>query len=566
VITNLSIRNLALIDRMTVDFSAGFSVITGETGAGKSVLLGAIGQLLGERAGADIIRDGEDKAIVEGRFDISALDETASFLARKHLQGDGRRLTIRKEIYAGGKSKCYINSQPVNLSILKELGTFLVDIHGQHDHQSLFQPDYQRHALDLFAGLSADVRAFTDLYHVYRRKRKRLDDLNLDEKERLQKIDLLTFAVNEITDAALADNEDSELERELTLLSNYEKIYSAVGRAVADLKDGEPSAYRKLDDSVRALEEVRDFDNSYAEVHSRLETLLFSLEDIVPALRETLDGVEFSPERLDEIQARLNEIGKLKRKYGDTIAEINAYAERSQRELDSVSQSDDEKKQLSEELDSLRGELSGQAHSLTEKRQTAARKLEARIKEELSYLQMEKTKFIISIEQEYDEHGFIKSGDTPVHLTPYGIDSVEFLMSTNLGEPTKPLRKIASGGEISRIMLAVKTVLNREDDIPTLIFDEIDTGVGGRVAELIGNKLDELGRTKQVFCITHQHQLAACARSHFYVNKQIINERTFSRMKRLNREERTDELARMLGGADITELTRQHARELLEKR
>ncbi len=563
MLLELNIRNFALIDKLTITFRSGFSALTGETGAGKSVIIGALGQVLGERSGPDLIRDGEDRALVEARFDISNLTELQEVLQELNISAQDGTLTVRKEVFADGKSRCYINHNHVNQSALKRVGDYLVDIHGQHDHQSLFKSDYQRDILDTFAGLLDERHAFSKMYREYQDTIGRLQDLNLDEREKQRRADMLDFALKEIDEAGLQPNEDVRLEQEISILSNYEKIHNAVGLTLENLKESENSTQNTLEKALTALGDVKDVDPFFVDICASLETALFTLEDAVPNLRSYLENTEYDAGRLDELQSRLYTITRLQKKYGTTIPEILAYRDRAALELDSISQSDTQKQVLEQKCEVLKIELQKKANALSTKRKAAARDLEQRIKKELAFLSMDKTKFIISVEHDFDESSFMTVDDVTIKLDRYGIDVIEYLISTNPGEPTKPLRRIASGGELSRIMLSIKTVLNQADIVPLLIFDEIDIGIGGRIADLLGTKLKELSHNKQVLCITHQHQIAAKAATHYLVRKAVQNDRTFTHILPLSGEKRVREVARMMGGTSITETTLEHARELL---
>ncbi|MFZ5966278.1 MAG: DNA repair protein RecN [Bacillota bacterium] len=562
MLLSLYIENFALIDKLSVNFDHGLNVLTGETGAGKSILIDAVSIALGERADKSYIRSGCDKSTIQLVF------ESCDAILKKTLDengiqlDDGNLIIMTREIYINGRNICRINDKVVTVSLLKQVSQFLIDIHGQHEHQSLLYADTHLELLDVFGDQQIITlrKSVEKEYHELRKYNTLLSELCGNELERERTIDLLKFQLEEIDQCKLKVNEEDQLIYELNLLSNSENIYSVMSKAYEMSYGGEnryPTILDQLSQIVKELDGIKDFDEKITNIHSIFQESLFKLEDVSRDVRKYRDSIEFDPAQLEQIEKRLEIIHGLKRKYGKTVQDILAYRNKIHEELETLINSEaliqSYKDKISEKEESLRL-LSGQ---LSSERKKSAIILKNKIKDELDSLNMGKVTFEIHIHPNYDKNEkYIYSSK--------GIDKVEFLISTNLGEPVKPIHKIASGGEMSRIMLAFKTILAKTDNIPTLIFDEIDTGISGRTANVVGEKLAVLSKTHQILCITHLPQIAQMADHHYYIEKVSNNEQTVTKLTKIDEHNRVLELARLLGGITVTDLTLKHAKEMLK--
>lgn len=553
MLTQLHVENFALIDALDLEFTPGFTVLTGETGAGKSILVDAINALLGERTGADAIREGCPKAFVQGAFDIADRADIASQITGQGYEAEDG-VILARDISSQGKTQCRINGRLSSLSAHRSLTQLLADVHGQHEHQLLLSNRWQLQFLDGFAGPEAAAlkREYSEVWQRLQQVSQQYGKLSTDVREQERMADLYRFQVREIDNAELQDGEEEELKAESLRLANLEKLSLAAQSALAYLDAGEestPGAEDSVGGAVKALEGVARFDASIAAHVASLTEALVRIQEASDGLRAWQEDLEVSPDRLDEVQSRLDLISNLKRKYGETISEILAYRDSAASSLNAIETSDDRRLELEAEhkrLLSLAEELAGR---LSQMRSGAAPDLSRRVEAELGDLGMAGARFIAEI------------GDT--ELGPAGRDRAEFLISANPGESPRPLASVASGGESSRIMLALKTVLTTEDPVRTLVFDEVDAGIGGRTANVVGEKLKGLAEGRQVLCVTHLAQIARFADSHFHVTKRESNGRTVVEIRRLSDEERVVELARMLGGDQESEAAVQHARELL---
>lgn len=563
MLKELSIKNFAIIDQLRVEFASGLNVFTGETGAGKSIVVDALNLALGERASVDLIRTGCQEAVVEAAFELNGRG-TAEITALLSEQGievnPGEDLIVRRVLSSSGKNKVYINGSLANLNTLTALGASLADIHGQHEHQSLLSLERQMELLDSFGGLSELRDVLSDAYHRLQDVRKELAELEAGERDRAQREDMLRFQKNEIEAAMLKPGEDRELANEQKLLTNSEKIAGLSHAADEALYSSENSVLTGLKKAMTSLRDIAAIDNRLAPVLELCEAGRAQIEEASREVSAYADRVEFDPDRLEQIGDRLDLVQKLKKKYGSTIDEIIEFGKSASAELERMERSTDEIERLRKEIHSIKSGLTAKAQELTKKRVAASRVLEKKIEAELSHLGMKKTTFTVKFTQEpgqdtLDGH----------KLGPRGADHVEFLISPNPGEEPKPLVKIASGGELSRIMLALKTILMEGDSIPTLVFDEVDAGIGGAVAEEVGKKLKSVASKRQVFCITHLPQIASMATSHYGVSKSVKKDRTNTEVRLLDKKERVDEIARMLGGKIITEATLKHAEEMIER-
>jgi len=555
MLQTLRIQNVALIDRLEITFSTGFHVLTGETGAGKSIIIDAVNFVLGERANRDLIKSGEEKASVEAAFDIDASPEVCSRVRELGItQEEGDLLIISRELFASGKSVCRVNGSLINLSSLKTITDLLVDVHGQHEHQSLLNVDTHLVFLDASdpAAITPLKQRVLELYRQHQGIQKELLSGFPSEQDRLRRMDVLHYQIREIADANLQPGEEEELDAQLTLLSNAQSIIAALESGYARLTDDEGGALPAASSAIRELSGIERFHADYAQAHARLQDAYYAMEDVAYTLRELKDGFEFQPSLLENVEARIARIHLLKRKYGRSIPEILAFLEQAQGEYDALQQSDERRAALAKELDSCAAQYRDAAAALMEARRSAAKRLENRLVEELRGLGMEKVQFAVELTP--------LSGDA---LSENGLDQAEFLLSANAGEPLKPLSRVASGGELSRIMLAFKAV--QMGSIPTVIFDEIDTGISGRIASVVGRKLKRIASSRQVLCITHLAQIAAMADVHYLVEKTESDGRTVSSVRELAAEERVQEIARIMGAAESDTRAVEHARELIDK-
>jgi len=563
MLKELHIKNFAIIDQLRVEFAPGLNIFTGETGAGKSIVVDALNLALGERASVDLIRTGCEEAVVEAAFELDhdGTKEAATLLAEQGIAtNSGEDLIVRRVLSASGKNKVYINGSLANLATLAALGANLADIHGQHEHQSLLSLERQREMLDSFGMLDGLREELANTYHRLQNVRKELVGLEAGERDRAQREDMLRFQKNEIEAATLKPGEDEELANEQKVLANSEKLAGLSRAADEALYSSDGSVLSGLKKAMSDLEAIAAIDSRLAPVLELCEAGRAQLEEAAREVSSYAGGLEFDPGRLEQINDRLDLIRKLKKKYGATIEEITAFGIAASDELERMERSTEEIERLKTEIQTIKSGLTAEAQELTKRRIAAARELERKIETELGHLGMKKTVLSVKITQE--------PGDDTLDghkLGPRGADRVEFLIAPNPGEEPKPLAKIASGGELSRIMLALKTILVEGDGIPTLVFDEVDAGIGGAVAEEVGKKLRRVATKRQVFCITHLAQIASMATSHYGVAKSVKKDRTSTEVRLLGEKERVDEIARMLGGKTITEATINHAEEMIAR-
>ncbi|MEN6478887.1 MAG: DNA repair protein RecN [Anaerolineales bacterium] len=569
MLLELTITNLAIIESLHLALPAGLSVLTGETGTGKSIIVDAMMLLLGGRSSAEMIRTGCETLTVEGVFDLGAAPapDLLALLEEQGLADDPNTLILRREVSRTRRGLCRVNGHVVTLSVLEEVGRHLVDIHGQGEHLSLI--DMRNHVLmlDAYAGLEPLRERFGTLARQLGEVRRELAALHRDERELARRIDLLGYQLDEIDSACLREGEEEELRDELRLLGNAERRLELAAGAHARLAEGEArSALDLLGRASQALTELAQLDPATAELAQQGESALYQLEDLARTLRTYRDDIEYDPKRLAEVEERLQLLSSLKRKYGATLGEVLAYRQRAQAELDGIEHSAERGEQLEERQQTLLEEMSTVGAELSARRQEAATRLSEAIERELAELSMETARFAVDLRREPAADGVpIDPSGERLRFDRTGLDQVEFLISPNPGEELKPLARIASGGETSRLMLAMKTVLSRIDPVPTLIFDEIDTGIGGRTGDVVGRKLRSLAADHQVLCVTHLGQIACYGDAHYRVTKEVVGERTVSQVTLLDEAEREQELAVMLGGA-ATEASRRSARELLARR
>lgn len=572
MLQELDIRNYALISRLELNFSPGLNILTGETGAGKSIIIGAVGLVLGERASADVIRTGADSALVKCAFHIpgdSRINEIINETHLKNEEEDGM-LLLSRELSATGRSKCRINDLSSTISVLREVGNNLIDIHGQHEHQTLFRQEKHLDILDNFGGLRSQRQKVTDVYARLQKLRVGYSKLIKDRDEKLHQKELLEFQLKEFEDAQLEDGEEEKLTRERQILNNAELIFEMANSIYERLYNSDEPTFQPVLDVLKSIKsdlaKLFEIDSQLDEVQSRFETAMYELEDIAEHMRDYRDRAEFDPQRLVEIESRLDLIHKFKRKYEvNSIAEILSYRDDVAKQLEELSLSSARIGDMKSDIQKAIAQARKLALQLSKRRISHAKRLKSLVEKELHSLGMEKTVFEVSVTQNEAENGIIEDDGKRFRLDPTGIDSIEFLLSANVGEELRPLARIASGGEVSRIMLAIKTVLAQTDEVSTMIFDEIDAGIGGRIAEVVGRKLKELAKDRQVICITHLPQIASLADCHCRVEKKVLNDRTVVEVHRLNHEERVEEIARMLAGEKITDVTITHAREMIEQ-
>ena len=543
----LHIENIAVIECADISFDRGFNVLTGETGAGKSIVIDAISAILGQRAYRDMIRTGTTKASVRAVFtDVPQL----SWFEENGVEYDPETI-IQREIYLDGKNVCRVNGCLVTVSILNKLGIQLINIHGQHDSASLFDEANHLTFLDDFAANGALREAYLEKYQAVEKLRREINRISMDEGEKLRRMETLKYQIAEIEKAELEAGEDEELEARRKLLQNAEKIANGLNDAVENLYGGDDTdgAASLLAAAERALARVSKFSDQIAELHEKVADLMYQVQDAAEVARDVQYELSYSGEELDRIESRLDVIHKLRRKYGVTCVDILAYLEKAKQELDEIEFADDHVERLKKKLKSAEKEAWDAAFALRKNRQETAEKLSARILTELAQLDMPKVQFACQF--------------TELELTALGADAVAFYMSANVGEALKPMSKVASGGELARIMLAMKNVLAEQDKVNTLIFDEVDTGVSGRAAQKVAEKLRSVARNKQVLCVTHLPQLAAMGDTHLLIAKSEREGRTYTTVTPLDLEGRKRELARIIGGANITETTLKSAEEML---
>jgi DNA repair protein RecN (Recombination protein N) len=553
----LKIRNIALIDELELEFAGGLNLLTGETGSGKSIIVDSLGALTGERISSDLIKEGTSAARIEGLFTVRAdalLHETFDESGIELDGADEIDLIVRRELAATGKNRIFINNQLVTQAFLRKIGAFLVDIHGQGEQATLFNATTHLEMLDEFASLEELRGKTAEKFRKLAQIRREIESLREDEAQKLQLLDILQFQVDEIGKANLQTGEDEQLEEEKRRLNNVEKLSSLSEESYLLLYENEEATSTTLEKVVRRIAELSEYESSFAEYNESLATAQAVLEDLAFAVRDFRNSLEFSPERLTEIENRLAEISRLKRKYGGTVETVLAHFAEASERLRNIETAELREAELQKELKAAREDYLKTARELHDKREKSAKKLEKEIEANLKAVSLEKARFEVRLTADAEDD---KS------FTAKGLDRVEFYFSANPGESVRPIGKVASGGELSRLMLILNTTTKLSEASKTMVFDEIDTGIGGRVAEAVGLKLKELAKTQQVLCVTHQPQVASLADHHFVVRKESVKNRTEVRVRELDEAEKIEEIARMLAGEKITETARQHAREML---
>ena len=552
MLQELSIKDFAIIDEIQISFQPKMTVLTGETGAGKSIIIDALGLLAGGRGSTEFIRKGEKKAVIQGLFTLPREANTYNILEEYGIDSEDGQIILQRDLYRGGRNICRINGMMVNLATLRKVGETLIDIHGQNEHQELMKPENHIDLLDEYDKKTSELRnQYQVVYQNYRKLKLSMEKKEADEKAWAQRLDMLNFQVKEIGEAGLKINEEDELVEEKNKLDNFQAIHDALELSYQILSGEKIDVVGNLGNAMNELSDVSDLSENLQEINTKISDAFYSLEDVARDISDELDSMEWNGERLNEIEERLELIHQLKRKYGDTIEDILHYHIRivkELREMENAEQnSEKQERQLSEALEKVK-EL---AIKLSKQRKKSAKKLEKMIHKQLSALYMDKAVFEVK---------FLNNSK----LYSKGIDKVEFYIQTNPGEEMGPLAKIVSGGELSRIMLALKTIFSQKMGVTSIIFDEVDTGVSGRVAQAIAEKISQISNNSQVLCITHLPQVAAIADNHYYISKSVNDGRTETSLEELDEKQKIREIARMLSGSEITELTLKHAEELIK--
>jgi DNA repair protein RecN (Recombination protein N) len=565
MLKTLYVKNFALIDEVQLDLAAGLNILTGETGAGKSILLGALGLILGDRASTELVRNGAERAVVEGIFDVRDNAYVRSALDRAEYECDGE-LIIRREVTARGTSRAFVNDSPAPLTLLKDLGDHLVDLHGQHEHQMLLRAETHVAFLDAAAGLDEQARAYAHEFAALGATFEALRELRAREAQLRERQEFYRFQLGEIDAVGPRQGEDIEIQQELKILENAERIAGLIAELSSILADGENNVYDRLNEAQGCLEQLGGFDATFEEYREECASALVSISEIAKHVGHYADRVEYSPARVEEMRTRLYALSGLRKKFGGTLDAVVEYRQRIAEELELAGNFDERIAQLEAELLARRTTAGALADELSRRRATAAKSIEKSIEQMLRTLGIDNARFVVGMRRrpaDVSSPGAVLVSGKPVGGTSAGIDIVEFLISTNAGEEPKPLAKVASGGEVSRVMLALKSVLAQGSRLPMLVFDEIDTGISGRIASKVGAAMQRLGERHQIVAITHLPQIAATSHQHFVVEKHESNGRTATSVRPLDAEEHTREVAKLMSGEKITESSLRMARELI---
>jgi DNA repair protein RecN (Recombination protein N) len=545
----LNISNIALIDDMQVEFESGLNLLTGETGSGKSIIVDALGVLIGGRFTSELLKSGSERGSIEGLFSVTPNAELEALLENSGLEPTNE-LIIRREISSTGRNKIFINNQLATHALLRDLRPFLVDIHGQGDQQTLFNPETHLELLDAFAGNGALRDEVADAYQRWVGLQRELDSLRHDEAEKFQLVDTLKFQIAELDRAQLSIGEDERLDEERRRLANVEKLTTLCQTSYSRIYEDDDAALTRVRQSLKDVTELAEYESSFKDYIDGLESARAVLEDLSFSLRDFADRLEFSPARLAELEDRVAELSRLKRKYGGSTEAALDHLARAEDRLRQIETSDEREQELNAEITAAREHYLERAGKLHRERVRAAKQFEKAVEKGIVEVALDRARFQVQVSDKVESQK--------------GIDHTEFYFSANVGEEVKPLARVASGGEASRLMLVLKTVANGSQFPRTIVFDEIDTGIGGRVSEAVGLKLKKLSQTNQVLCVTHQPQIARFADSHLVVQKEALKGRTQVSVGKLDRAGRIEELARMLTGAEITDSARRHAKELLK--
>ena len=561
----LEIRNFVLIDKLKINFNNGFNVLTGETGAGKSIIISALELITGEKGSTRMVGANGDRLIVMGCFSLqSSSNIVQNKLKEWNIEINNNELNIKREITKDGKSKSFINNVGVRIAELKELGDLIVDIHGQHEHQSLFNPSNHLNFYDSYLNIEDKLENYKEHYDKLTKLIKQYNEISQNKNNIIKEKSFLEYAIDEIEKANLKPNEDEEIKNDIAVMSNAESIASSLSAVNKDIFGSESGAYLKLTRSVNILQSISQYDGRLADLSSQIEGISLNLEDIKGILNEIRAKTKFDPKELESLNERLFFINNLKKKYGSSIKEIINYVKESKEKLESLNFSEEDIINLKSEIEELRKKTSVLAKEISDIRHNKKEEFIKAIESEMNDLGMSSTKFDVEIMSDEDEDGILIVDGATVKANAHGIDNIEFIIAPNKQSIFQPLRKIASGGEISRIMLSLKNVLSLGDYCETMVFDEIDVGVGGRIAEVIGEKIAALSKRKQILSVTHLAQIAIYANNHFKVIKNEGEDNVTSTIEELNDKTRVSEIARMITGKEITEASVKHAEELLE--
>ncbi len=564
MLSDLRIKNYALVDQLEIKFQPGLNVITGATGAGKSIIVGAANLVLGERASIEVVRSGFDTASIEAVFKLPDDRALKDVLGKLGMILKDDLLIIRRDISSKGQSRCFLNDRLVTLGSLKSVGDMLADLHGQHQHQSLLNVERHMEYLDHYGDSEKLSIRVSEIYFLLKKKQKELENLKTSKKVDEERRKLYQFQIQEIEKANLSSDEEEKLAQERKVLENVETLFELSSNLYHQLYEREASILERLTSLSVELKRNIPIDSRLKELAQTLESGVIGLQDVARFLEDYKGGLEFDPEKLEILRERLNLLNTLKRKYGKGIEDILTYKEQVKRELNRIENKDEVIDGLEKEIEKLSEILQNECSLLSQKRKTKASELSRRIQKALSVLGMKKTEFQIRITQREDENGLVKLDGKRFFADEKGMDQVEFFVSPNPGEELKPLAKIASGGEISRVMLALKSILAKADRVETMIFDEIDVGIGGEVASTVGKSLKDLASSRQVIVITHLQQIASQADHHFKVFKENVKGRTVTKIKRLDKEERVKEVARMISGERVSQLALRQAKEMIK--
>ena len=547
MLKTLYIENIAVIEKTSIDFSNGLNVLTGETGAGKSIIIDAINAIMGQRTSKDIIRTGESSAFVSAQFE----DVNGSVRAKLEELGfelEDDILILQRSLSLSGKNSVKINGRPATVSMLRELSKYLINIHGQHESYELFSADSHLGYIDSYGGCQSLIDEYKEQYRAYIILKRKLNEAQSDESERLREIDLLKFQLTELIEADVQVGEEEQLEAERQALMNYERIFSLLNKAKQSL-GGDNGGEEAVDSAVNAMQHAAELNSEYEGLSESLTDIYYNLRDCAEIISDAIDNLESDPQRLEEIEERLDLLNRLTRKYNCPCDELPGLAEQMQIRLEELLNFDRNRDELIAACDSAYKKALSLANKLSQKRRAAAKTFASNVKNEMKFLNMPNVELIPQFRE--------------TELSGDGVDAVELLISANPGETPRPVAKIASGGELSRMMLAIKTVLAATDDVDTLIFDEVDTGISGSAAEKVGLKLKEVSSDSQVLRVTHQAQIAALADYHYLIEKRVEGGRTFTVVSELDREARIRELARIIGGVNITQAALSHAEDML---
>ena len=557
MLQELTIKDFAIIQDLNLSFNRGMTVLTGETGAGKSIIIDAVGLLAGGRGSSEFIRHGATKCVLEALFSLEENSTTYKLLKDYDIDSEEDSVIIQRDIHRSGKNVCRINGRLVTIATLRLIGESIIDIHGQNEHQELMNPERHLNMLDHFGDqkLIQLKKSYQETYADYKKVKKAYDKWQNGEQALAQRLDMLQYQTNEIEIAELLDGEEEELLEEKNLLANYQKIMSALSISYDTLQGDEVNGIDLIGNAMTEMSSLEEIDEKYKVLSEAISSSYFQLQEAASDILREMDQTAYDEDRLNEIEKRLESIKQLKRKYGDSITEIKAYYEKIAAELNQIMNRENHLTNMTKELSHLSKELIKRGSELSEKRRVVAKKIEQAIHEQLKELYMEKVVFEVQFFKPIQDFASENAHES-------GFDEVEFYIATNMGEPLKPLARVASGGELSRMMLAMKTIFSKSQGITSIIFDEVDTGVSGRVAQAIANKIYMVAVHSQVLCITHLPQVAAMADNHLYISKSVENDRTKTHVNSLVSLEKIEEIARMLAGTEITKLTLEHAKEL----